>query len=791
MKLRNLTLLLIIGLLQSLFSQSINFQGKVTDSKTNQPISGAFVFINYSYSTYTNNHGLFLIQDIPQGKYEIKISHLGYKLYSGEVTIESSLKDFNITLEPSLIELDEVIVSTSKTEDYIKNSPYSELLISAKEIESKPLQSFADIVKNQPGVSLLRDGVWGTEISIRGLNRENIVTLIDGSRILTATDIAARLSMVNLNDIERIEIIKGASSSIYGSGATGGIVNIITKSPSLYNTFSINGNVSAQYNSVNNLSSFNGLLYSGGSFWASKFAGSYRKADNIQTPLGELKNSQFEDYSFTGSLNVLPVTNQKLSVDYQLFKANDVGIPGASVFPNNADVRYPFEKRELISAGYEIQNISKMFYKFSAKYSYQFIARDVENIPHTVQMVPGSGSTPARRVSVLKITPGADHKSNNILLQGNLLLADWNNLIIGMDYWDRKYEGHREKYQKIEVLDSTGQVVNTTNKVIGEKPLPNSSYSSLGVFAQDGMNLLKDKLDLNLGVRYDYINITGEKTFNPEYEIVNGNLNNNPTGQQIIWNDVKSNNSSFSSNLGLKYSLSPMINITIGFAYSFRSPSLEERFQFIDQGSLVRIGNPNLKPEEGKSADFGFRLYADNLKIITSIYYNYFNNLVSEVRGTFEGRNATFKTNIGEARIYGFDLSSEYNFINDYVFYTAFAYTKGDDVTSGGNLPEIPPLNGTVGIKFNLFDFANADVSSTLFAEQGDVASGELKTPGYAIFNFVLSSMPIDFTSVKIKVFAGVENLFDKSYRNHLSTTRGNLTIEPGRNIFTKLTMEF
>lgn len=791
MKLRNLTLLLIIGLIQSLFSQSIDFQGKVTDSKTNQPISGAFVFINYSYSTYTNNYGLFLIQDIPQGKYEIKISHLGYKLYSGEVTIESSLKDFNITLEPSLIELDEVIVSTSKTEDYIKNSPYSELLISAKEIESKPLQSFADIVKNQPGVSLLRDGVWGTEISIRGLNRENIVTLIDGSRILTATDIAARLSMVNLNDIERIEIIKGASSSIYGSGATGGIVNIITKSPSLYNTFSINGNVSAQYNSVNNLSSFNGLLYSGGSFWASKFAGSYRKADNIQTPLGELKNSQFEDYSFTGSLNVLPVTNQKLSVDYQLFKANDVGIPGASVFPNNADVRYPFEKRELISAGYEIQNISKMFYKFSAKYSYQFIARDVENIPHTVQMVPGSGSTPARRVSVLKITPGADHKSNNILLQGNLLLADWNNLIIGMDYWDRKYEGHREKYQKIEVLDSTGQVVNTTNKVIGEKPLPNSSYSSLGVFAQDGMNLLKDKLDLNLGVRYDYINITGEKTFNPEYEIVNGNLNNNPTGQQIIWNDVKSNNSSFSSNLGLKYSLSPMINITIGFAYSFRSPSLEERFQFIDQGSLVRIGNPNLKPEEGKSADFGFRLYADNLKIITSIYYNYFNNLVSEVRGTFEGRNATFKTNIGEARIYGFDLSSEYNFINDYVFYSAFAYTKGDDVTSGGNLPEIPPLNGTVGIKFNLFDFANADVSSTLFAEQGDVASGELKTPGYAIFNFVLSSMPIDFTSVKIKVFAGVENLFDKSYRNHLSTTRGNLTIEPGRNIFTKLTMEF
>ncbi|MDT3697343.1 MAG: TonB-dependent receptor [Ignavibacterium sp.] len=791
MKLRVLTLVILIGFTQSIFSQSINFQGKVSDSKTNQPISGAFVFINYNYSTYTNNHGLFTIHDIPSGSYEIKISRLGYKLFSDKVTIESSMKDLGITLEPSLIELDEVIVSTSKTEDYLKNSPYSELLISAKEIESKPLQSFADIVKDQPGVSLLRDGVWGTEISIRGLNRENIVTLIDGSRILTATDIAARLSMVNLNDIDRIEIIKGASSSIYGSGATGGIVNIITKAPSLYNTFSVNGNFAAQFNSVNNLSAFAGSLYSGGTFWASKFSGSYRKANNTRTPLGELKNSQFEDYSFTGSLNVLPVTNQKLSIDYQLFKANNVGIPGASVFPNNADVRYPFEKRELISAGYEIQNISEMFYKLTAKYSYQYIARDVENIPHTVQMVPGSGGTPARRVSVLKITPGADHKSNNILLQGNLLLADWNNLILGLDYWDRKYEGHREKYQKIEALDSAGQVLSTTNKIIGEKPLPNSSYSSFGVFAQDGMNLLKDKLDLNLGVRYDYIGISGEKTFNPEYEIVNGNLNNNPAGQQIIWNDVKSNNSSFSSNLGLKYSLSSLINITLGLAYSFRSPSLEERFQFIDQGSLVRIGNPALKPEEGKNIDLGFRLYGDNLKIITSIYYSYFNNLVSEVRGTFEGRNATFKTNIGEARIYGFDLSSEFNFINDYVFYTAFSYTKGDDVTSGGNLSEIPPLNGTAGIKFNLFDFANADISSTLFAEQGDVAPGELKTPGYVIFNCAFSSVPIDFTTVKVRVFAGIDNLFDKSYRNHLSTTRGNLTIEPGRNIFAKLAVEF
>lgn len=782
----------ILGLFSVIiFPQTLDLKGRVIDSKTDLPISGAYVFISSNHSTYTNSQGQFTMAEIPEGTFEIKISQLGYKMYSESITIKANSNVLNVNLDPSLIELDEVLVITRKSEDYLKNSPYSELIISSEEINSKPLQSLAEILEDQPGIALLRDGIWGMEISIRGFNRENIVTLIDGNRILTSTDVAARLSMINLSDIEKIEIIKGASSSIYGSGATGGIINIITKSPSFNNRFALDGNFSTQFNTVNDLSVFTGSLSTGGSFWASKFSGSYRKANNTQTPLGELKNSQFEDYSFNGSLHFLTFTNHKFSLDYQIFRAEDVGIPGSSIFPNNANVRYPFEKRELVSAGYEIQNISKIFYKFYAKYSYQFIARNVENIPNTVQIIPGSGGTPTRRVSVLKIAPAADHRSNNLLLQGNFLLADWNNLVFGIDYWDRKYMGNREKFQKIEVLDSMGLVINTTNRITGEKPLPNSTYSSLGVFAQDGISLIKDRLDLNLGARFDYINISGEETLNPLYEIVNGSLNNNPNGQRIIWNKTESNNSSFSTNVGLNYSINNLINVTLGLAYSFRSPSLEERFQYIDQGTLLRVGNPELEPEEGKNIDMGIRFYSNKAKIIYSIFYGYFDNLVSEISGTFEGRNAMIKTNIGQARIYGFDLSAEYNFYSNYVFYSTLSYVKGDDVTSGGNLPEIAPLNGTLGIKLNIDDWINTDISSTLFTKQGDVAKGELKTPGYAIFNLSISSMPIDFSSVKIRLFTGIDNIFDKAYRNHLSTTRGNLTIEPGRNLFAKLAIEF
>lgn len=770
----------------SISAQTNGLKGRVTDSRTGEPIPNAVVFLSQNYFTYTNVEGNYIINNIPEGNYSLRISQVGFKTFYENIKISSpTIK--NVSLVSSPIELDEVLVTTSRFDKYLRNSPYSELMISNSQIESKPYQSLPDALKHEPGISLISEGTWGTEISIRGLSRENVVALIDGNRIATSTDVAARFSLVDISDIERIEIIKGASSSIYGSGATGGIVNIVTRTPRFNDSFMLNGNLSTGFNSVNNSSITSGLLTGGGSFWTSKIAASYRKAGNIQTPSGKIKNSQFEDYSIAGSLNIIPVNNHLIKLNYQLLKAENVGIPGSAVFPSNADVRYPHEKRELISTGYEIQNITPGFYKLSFKFSHQLIERDVENIPHVVQNIPATGTTPARRVSVLKILPSADHNNNNVQLQGNFLLGEENNLIIGLDYWDRKYNGNRERHQLIEVLNSEGNVVNTTNRIIGESPLPNSKFSSLGLYAQNETEIIKNKFLLSLGARVDKIDVRGETTLNPVYEIVNGVRNNTPAGQFIIWNEVEDNDVSYSANIGLKYSVNYNLDLTLSLGYAFRSPSLEERFQYIDQGSYIRLGNPNLNTETGRSADFGIRYYSDRLKIISSLFYNYFNNLVIEKPGSFEGRPAFIKSNVGEAKLYGFDLRSDYNFYNDMILFLTASYVKGDDITTGGHLPNIPPLNGTTGVKFNVSDFLEADISSTIFAEQNNTASGEIKTPGYAVFNLPLISKRINLGSVSLRISGGVDNVFDKNYRNHLSTTRGSITTEPGRNFYIKL----
>lgn len=783
--------ILLLVLLSSgfIFSQNIAINGKVLDAVNNTPISGAVLFIQSNNYYYTNYSGEFELKNLTPGRYTIRISHIGYKTLIEEVDLNLSNSIHNFMLEPSPVKMNDIIVNVDRSEKYLRDSPYSIVLADKEQIESKNYNSLSDLLEYEPGIFAVRDGIWGTDINIRGLSRNNIVTIIDGTRIETANDISARLSMIDLNDIRRIEVLKGAASSVYGSGATGGIVNIISTSPSFSKSYLLSGNISTGYSSVNNLRTVAGTIYNSGYFWTTKFGGSYRKADNSNTPQGTLKNSRFTDYSFSGSLNFQPLSNHLVKLNYQLFKAEDVGIPGgAPLFPQNADVRYPSEKRELMSANYEIQNLSSVLSKIILRYSRQYILRDVENVPNIVQNIPASGNTPPRRISVLKITPMADHKSDNLLLQTNLVLSEGNLLTIGFDYWSRSYNGLRFRYQKIEVFDSSAStVVSTTNKTIAEKPLPDSKFQSIGLFAQDDIELLKNKLKLSIGARVDKIDISGEETRNPLYEINNGIVNSTPSNQIVLWRKTESDDISYSSNTGIYYSVTDETDLTLSLGYAFRSPSLEERFQFIDLGNLVRVGDPELKPEKGYSSDLGIRYYNNDVKIISSFFYNYITDIVVEKPGTFEGRNAQIKTNIGKAQLYGIDFLLNYNLYSDWLAYLNASYVKGDDLSESKDLPQIPPLNGTVGLKLSFNRNITGEFSSSLFAPQNDISEGEISTPGYATFNASFNLRNINFSSFRIQIFAGVDNILDKAYRNHLSTTRGGITIEPGRNFYIRL----
>lgn len=115
----------------------------------------------------------------------------------------------------------EVEISSLRVNRRVKDVPQPMAVVGASNFLKLSSQTLSNVLGMEPGIAMGRDGAWSTTINIRGLGENRLVTLVDGHRVETATDLTASFSMIDVNDIERVEVIKGAQSSLYGTGAMG------------------------------------------------------------------------------------------------------------------------------------------------------------------------------------------------------------------------------------------------------------------------------------------------------------------------------------------------------------------------------------------------------------------------------------------------------------------------------------------------------------------------------------------------------------------------------------------
>ncbi|MCF8262811.1 MAG: TonB-dependent receptor [Melioribacteraceae bacterium] len=743
----------------SLYSQSIIIRGKVVDSDSRLPIFNANISVlNTTLGSASDSEGRFSIIVPAKKEYELLITHIGYKKNRIILSADKALNETLLPLEKSVINLEEIPVHSSKFLTLKSENPLPLEIITSEKIQSMPAFTPSDLMENEPGITTGKDGTWGTEVTIRGLSKQKLVVLIDGNRIETSTNISAGLSLIDLNNIERIEVVKGALSSLYGSGAMGGVVNIYSKKAKYSDEFRVSGSTFSTYNSANQSGTGNlGLAFSD-EYWRFNLNGTIRNAKNIRTPDGELQQSHFRDNNISLSASIRIADENELSVEFENFSATDVGIPGGAPFPQDASAKYISAKRRLISFEYIFRNISDLLNNLSIKYFNQNIDRQVELIPN-------------RNVI---INPGAEHITNGFQIQSNLLPATDHFLIFGFDAWQRSYNGLRTVFIKPSTL-------------ITEKPNPDSKFSSYGIFIQDEFKY-SEKMKLIFGGRVDYINVYNAETKNPVSYLSNGVLDPSPPNQILLWEEEKTNSFSTSANIGLLYSFSEKLSLSLNLARSFRSPSLEERFQYIQLGGAVYLGNPELESEIGNFVDAGFRFASGNFSITGSLFYNSLTNLVVD---QFQTSEVYAKENVGKAALYGYDFTANYSFSKDLAFYLNGAYVRGEDLENHSNLPQMPPLNFKVGVDGNLFKCCSFNFSSTIYTTQKNAAFGEQKTAGFSIYDLALSSSKIPIGLADLSFHFGIQNIFDKSYRHHLSTLRGINNLEPGRNIYIKVGLEW
>ncbi len=735
-------------------AKSITLKGKIVDGSTGLPISGVRVVLReLQKETISDSSGLFTFTLVEAGTYLLSFEHPAYVRYESDIFATDTLL---FSLDPLVFHAPEIIVTSTKGRVSSDIQPVPTVVVDGKALPETGARTVSDALREEPGIALVRDGMWETDVSIRGLSRNDIVMLVDNTRLETANDIATALSLINPFDIDHIEVIKGSNSALAGTGAFGGVVNCITKSPSYSDQVHYGGESLLQYESVNRSKAEYFAVESGSENF--KFRGSeeYRNAGNYETPMGEVPNSQYMDFGLTGDAGAKFCGNHSLDLTYERFQAEDTGIPGGSSFSQNASVKYTLARRELYKMEYSIPDISNIFPMLVFRASRQIIQRNVQVIQD----------------STLTLTPHATHNTNSFQIEGSIVPATGHFLTVGIEAWQRDLDSKRERYNY------------SSNTVLEEAPLPNSSFGSAGIYAQDEWQLTPQVTTVVLGGRYDFILVHNDLTVDTLWIQNSSGQKIVPTNENILWPANTSNSASWNTNLGIHQRIWESLNTSFLFSTAFRSPSLEERYQYLNNGGSVHAGNPNLQPEKSVCFDVGLQWHTSLMRLNGDIYYNSFRDLVSEVLGTFEGSPAYVKTNIGQARMYGYELALGIDASSHIIFESAVSFVRGEDTKDHTNLSQIPPLNGSVSISYIVDKFGTINSKLEGDASQSFLGSGDTRTAGYVLIDAGYNSIPIPLDGPFLTIDCGIQNLADRAYMNFLSTARGEIKYEPGRNVF-------
>ncbi|MEA3443927.1 MAG: TonB-dependent receptor [Bacteroidota bacterium] len=220
-----------------IFSESIGqksgVEGQVTDFSSGEALIGVHVFYDETQGTATDIVGNFKL-DLPPGKYKLRISYLGYdeKIIDVEIK-ENEISKLQIKLKPSTTLLDAVVVTAGRFEQKLSEVTVSMEVIKPKFIEKLNVNSLDAALNTVPGLTI-SDG----QANIRGGNGwsygvgSRVLVMIDDMPILSPDAGDAKFEFINMDNIAQIEIIKGASSALYGSSALNGVINIRTAWPS-------------------------------------------------------------------------------------------------------------------------------------------------------------------------------------------------------------------------------------------------------------------------------------------------------------------------------------------------------------------------------------------------------------------------------------------------------------------------------------------------------------------------------------------------------------------------------
>lgn len=725
-----------------MFLSSITFsqlKGKVLDATNSKPVPFAnLLLVDLATGTSADEEGNYFFDiEIPNHN-KLKVTALGFSDLIIEINESSNRGDLILKLTPKHYHLHEAVISTGTgiLQDYsitpVASKPLDELNIIGNTNLGESISNLAGVYNASTGQGIYKP-------VIRGLSAIRVTSFLNGVRIENQQWGGDHGLGVSSIGIGHVEVIKGPSSLLYGADALGGVLYLKDESYAQNNTIELSAASQVESNAMgiqNSLSfkmSKNNLRFN-------IYANQQSFAD-YEIPDGRfVKTSRFNG---KGAKVLVGYNKNKWVTNFSYnISNNTVGIPGHT--HDSAATTATFLRSERVrEEGRPSQKINNHFFSWDNQFFFH--------------------------KSELKITLG--QMMNRLAEYEKFTIPE-----LGMDLNTSTYY-LRYKYRiskELSIISGLqGMYQTNLNLTNAEQQLiPNLSSFDNGAFLM--LAGKKDKLNYQLGLRYDQRQINVSDALNENF-----------------------NYSGLNYSAGMSYKLSDVL-FRLNISSGFRTPHVSELLSDGGHSAVQRyeIGNIDLIPEIGNQLDLAVDYGNEHLNLILNPFANVIQNFVylQPDDSIINGYQVHYYQQVEQARLLGGEFIFHFHphFLHDFHLESNYSFVYAED-NQGNALSFIPQSRLSTQITYSfdyekakIFEIENLSVQHQFFADQNRVVLGEVPSSSYNLLHLAINTK-LTLKSMEFNIAAGVKNLLNESYIDHLSALKQYGIQNSGRNIYVSL----
>jgi iron complex outermembrane receptor protein len=615
--------------------------------------------------------------------------------------------------------------------------------LKSKDIALSGTPNFMESLTKVPGVDMISKGQGISKPIIRGLSMNDVLVMNNGVRIENYQFSENHPLGIDDNDVERVEIIKGPASLLYGSDAIGGVINFIKEKPAPVGK--ILGDYRMQLHS-NTLGMNNSIGLKGASkklFGGFRF-GNKTHADYLQGGGDYVPNSRFNEMTFNANMgHTGKIGTFKLTYDY--FK-QDLGmtVPAIKLL-----ITKQGRKNEIWFQDLEHQLLSSQNSLYLGKFKWNI------NVAYQNAL---------RKLQTTLDVPFVEMNLNTITYESKLYFPpnDKSEYIIGL-------QG---------MLQNNKNLNNRASQFLPDANINNIGFLGLAQYT------FFEKLKLQGGLRFDMYKT---KTFELGIEGTSGY--HAPVNKEF---------SNLNGSIGATYSVNNKTTLRTNFAKGYRVPNLSELTSNGMHGNRYEIGNENLSPENSFETDLNMHYHGEFLSFDLAGFYNQINDyiFISPTTDTTSNGISIYRFSQTNATLYGGEAGIHFHPKSLPWLHIEGTYSSVIGKQENGNyLPFIPAQKFRYEIraereKIGFLKKPSIKLSALTALKQSNPSPYETETNGYTLVNFSINT-DIHVLRQILNFGISVNNIFDTQYFDHLSTLQPLNYYNQGRNISISLKIPF